>query len=335
MLSPTNNPDTNDAKSRSAGSRILITGGAGFIGSHLCEHFLSQGHEVVCVDNFLSGSRDNLTHLTSNPKFKLIEHDVCQPLPDDLGPLDAIFHFACPASPNPASPVSYLHFPVETLMVNTLGSQRMLELAHQNRCQIIFASTSEVYGDPAVHPQPETYWGNVSPNGPRSCYDEGKRAMEALAFAYYRLGQTKIKIIRIFNTYGPRMRLDDGRFTINLIDCYLGNKPFPMYGDGSATRSFCYIDDLVEGISRVYVSERAVGEVINLGNPTELTIKDSIKIFESITRKVLVKEMRSGLADDPKRRCPDIGKAKRLLGWEPQVDFKTGMQQTLSFYEKK
>lgn len=317
--------------------KILITGGAGFIGTHLCRRFLADGHAVICLDNFLSGSRDNIQPFLSNPKFKLIEHDVCQPLaPDELDKLDglsAILHFACPASPNPASPISYVHFPVETMMVNTLGSQRMLELAHANRCQVIFASTSEVYGDPQVHPQSETYWGNVNPNGIRSCYDEGKRAMEALAFAYHRLGQTAVKVIRIFNTYGPGMRLDDGRFTINLVDAYLHNVPFAMYGDGSATRSFCYIDDLVEGIMAIYRSDKAIGEVINLGNPEEYTLSQAIKIFEKIIGKPLTKEQRSTLQDDPQRRNPDISKAKRLLGWEPKIDFETGMKQTLSSYE--
>ena len=315
--------------------RILITGGAGFIGSHLCEKFLSDGHEVICVDNFLSGSRDNIAPFLDNPDFTLIEHDVCQPLPSTINDLSAIFHFACPASPNPASPVSYIHYPVETMMVNTLGSQRMLELAHANRCQIIFASTSEVYGDPLVHPQPETYWGNVSCNGPRSCYDEGKRAMEALAMAYHRLGQTQVKIIRIFNTYGPHMRLDDGRFTINLIDCFVNNKPFPMYGKGNFTRSFCYIDDLLAGIMKIYHEPKAVGEVINLGNPKELTLSEAIEIFEHVAGAKLVKEKRTNLVDDPQRRCPDIGKAKKLLGWEPKIDFATGIKKTLDYYAEK
>ncbi|EKD80150.1 MAG: hypothetical protein ACD_40C00193G0015 [uncultured bacterium] len=313
-------------------SKVLITGGAGFIGSHLCDRFIADGHEVICVDNFLSGSRTNISHLESNPLFTLIEYDVCQPLPSTIYDLQAIFHFASPASPNPASPVSYINFPVETLMVNTLGSQRMLELAHTNNCQIIFASTSEVYGDPLVHPQSETYWGNVSPNGPRSCYDEGKRAMEALAFSYYRLGQTKIKVIRIFNTYGPRMRLDDGRFTINLIDSYVNHKALPLYGDGSTTRSFCYIDDLVQGIMSIFQNEKAIGQVINLGNPIELSISNAISIFEKIIGAKLVKEMRSPLPDDPRRRCPDITKAKKILDWGPTIDFAIGMKKTLEFY---
>lgn len=316
-------------------SKILITGGAGFIGTHLCKHFLEDGHEVICVDNFLSGSRANIEPFLSNPKFELIEQDVCQPLPDSqsISNLSAIFHFACPASPNPASPIAYVHFPVETMMVNVLGAQRMLELAHTNRCQIILASTSEVYGDPDVHPQSETYWGNVNPNGIRSCYDEGKRAMEALAFAYHRLGQTAVKVIRIFNTYGPGMRLDDGRFTVGLVDAHLGNKTFALYGDGSSTRSFCYIDDLVEGIVKIYESDQAVGEVINLGNPHEYTLREAIDIFENVSGKPLLKEQRGSLQDDPKKRQPDISKAKRMLGWEPKVDFATGMKKTLEYYQ--
>lgn len=314
-------------------SKILITGGAGFIGSHLCRTFLGAGHEVICVDNFISGSHENVASFLSNPKFQLIEQDVCQPLAFSQK-LDAILHFACPASPNPESPVSYMKFPVETMMVNVLGSRRMLELARANKCQIIFASTSEVYGDPLIHPQTEGYWGNVNPVGPRSCYDEGKRAMEALAFAYYRQGATKIKVIRIFNTYGPHMRLDDGRFTINLIDSHIHNKPFKMYGDGSSTRSFCYIDDLVEGIMRVFGSDKVIGEVVNLGNPEELTIKQAISVFEKITGKELVKEYLESQPDDPKKRCPDIGKIKQLLAWEPRIDFATGIQKTLEFYAK-
>ena len=318
-------------------SKILITGGAGFIGSHLCAELLAGGHEVVCVDNLLSGSRDNLTPFLDNPKFTFIEHDVCQPLPPSpsISNLDSIFHFACPASPNPESPISYMRFPVETMMVNVLGSQRMLELAHANNCQIIFASTSEVYGDPLVHPQPETYFGNVSPNGIRSCYDEGKRAMEALAFAYYRHGATKIKVIRIFNTYGPHMRLDDGRFTINLIDSYLNHKPFKMYGDGNSTRSFCYIDDLVRGIMAVFASESAIGEVINLGNPGEYTLNEAIQIFETIIGQELPKVLSGNQPDDPKKRKPDLSKAKKLFNWEPTIDFAAGMKKTLEYYVKK
>lgn len=320
-------------------SKILITGGAGFIGSHLCQSFLSDGHEVICVDNFISGSRDNVAPFVSNPLFTLIEHDITHDLPAGKAglpftKLDAIFHFASPASPNPASPISYLNHPIETLMVNSLGTKNMLELAVKNNCQIIFASTSEVYGDPLTHPQSETYWGNVNPNGKRSCYDEGKRFMEALAFTYFRQLQTKIKVIRIFNTYGPGMRLDDGRFTINLIDSYLNHKPFKIYGDGSTTRSFCYIDDLIEGIIQVFQTDKTLQDVINLGNPTELNINEAIQIFEKIIGKELVKEYSGAQSDDPKRRCPDITKAKKLLGWEPTIDFSSGMKKTLEHYEK-
>lgn len=312
-------------------SKILITGGAGFIGSHLCRRFLSDGHEVVCIDNFISGSRENISELLSNPKFELIEHDVCKPLAAS-SKLDAIFHFACPASPNPESPVSYMSHPIETMMVSSIGSKNMLDLAVANNCQIIFASTSEVYGDPQVHPQPETYWGNVNSIGPRSCYDEGKRFMEALAFSYYHKLQTKIKIVRIFNTYGPLMRLDDGRFTINLINSFINQKPFKMYGDGNSTRSFCYIDDLVNGIMKVFVKDETIGEVINLGNPKEYSLLEAIKIFESVAGKELVKEYVKEQPDDPKKRKPDITKAKKILGWEPTVDFTTGIKKTLEYY---
>ena len=317
-------------------SRILITGGAGFIGSHLCRRFLADGYEVICVDNFISGSRDNLTELLSNPKFTLIEHDIIHDLPSTIHDLklDSILHFACPASPNPTSPISYMAHPVETLMVNSVGSKNMLDLALQNDCQIIFASTSEVYGDPLVHPQTEEYRGNVSCIGPRACYDEGKRFMEALAFTYFRQFQAKIKVIRIFNTYGPYMRLDDGRFTINLIDSYLNHKSFKMYGDGSTTRSFCYIDDLVEGIMRVFQRDVTIGDVINLGNPTELSIKEAIEIFEKIIGQELSKEYLAAQPDDPQKRQPDISKAKQLLGWEPTIDFSSGMKKTLEHYEK-
>lgn len=311
--------------------RILVTGGAGFIGSHLCQKFLADGHDVICVDNFISGSRENIAELLSNPKFELIEQDICTPLAIN-SKLDAIFHFACPASPNPASPVSYMAHPVETMMVSSLGSKNMLDLAVKNDCQIIFASTSEVYGDPLVHPQTEEYWGNVSPNGPRSCYDEGKRFMEALAFTYYRQFATKIKVVRIFNTYGPHMRLDDGRFTINLVDSFVNHKPFKMYGDGNSTRSFCFIDDLVVGIVKVFRTDGAIGEVINLGNPTELTLNDAIKVFESVTGQDLPKEYVGSQPDDPKKRKPDITKAKHILDWEPTVDFATGMKKTLEYY---
>lgn len=315
-------------------SKILITGGAGFIGSHLCDLFLGLGHEVVCVDNLLSGSMTNISHLVSNPSFTFINHDIIEGLPSTISNLkyDAILHFACPASPNPDSPVSYINHPIETLMVSSVGSKHLLDLAVKNNCQIIFASTSEVYGDPAVHPQTEEYWGNVSSTGPRSCYDEGKRFMEALAFTYYRKLKAKIKVIRIFNTYGPRMRRDDGRFTINLIDSATNNRPFVLYGDGSSTRSFCYIDDLVAGIKAMFMTDSVIGEVVNLGNPGEYTVLDSIKLAESLIGHPLELVKKPALPDDPKRRRPDIAKAKKLLGWEPKIDFKTGLTKCLEYY---
>jgi dTDP-glucose 4,6-dehydratase len=313
---------------------ILIAGGAGFIGSHLIDRFLKDGHEVICVDNFVSGSRDNIAHLANNPHFSLIEQDICQPFAVS-GKLDVILHFASPASPNPSSPVSYMAHPVETLMVNSLGSKNLLDLALANDCQIVFASTSEVYGDPTVHPQPETYWGNVNSIGVRSCYDEAKRFMEAIAFAYHRTKQAKIKVMRIFNTYGPRMRLDDGRFTIGLIRAVMKNEPFTLFGDGSATRSFCYIDDLVEAVTRIVATEAMIGQVVNVGNPGEFRLIDAIHLVEKISGTPLVLDQQPLPPDDPHMRRPDITKAKALLGWEPTVDFETGMRQTLAYYQQQ
>lgn len=314
---------------------VLISGGAGFIGSHLCERLLAAGHQVICLDNFSTGSRTNLRPFADNPNFRLIETDLTAPIDSwaaDIPKLAAVYHFASPASPNPDSPVSYLNLSLETLMVNSVGTRHLLELANQSGCQIILASTSEVYGDPQIHPQPETYWGNVSPNGPRSCYDEGKRFLEAIAFAYYRKHQTKIKVIRIFNTYGPRMRLDDGRFVPTLADSLLHGKPFRRFGDGSSTRSFCYVTDLIDGILAVADSDRAVGEVINLGNPEEITLNQAILVAEQVSGASLRIEARPALPDDPLRRCPDITKAKELLGWEPQIAFRDGFQRLLESY---
>lgn len=317
-------------------SNILITGGAGFIGSHLCDRFLADGYKVICIDNFSSGSRNNIKHLLDNPNFELIEHDICNPLDklDGLDELSAIFHFASPASPNPHSPDSYINHPVETLLVNSIGTKYMLDLASAHECQIILASTSEVYGDPAVHPQPESYWGNVSPNGVRSCYDEGKRFLEAIAFAYYRSKQAKIKVIRIFNTYGPRMRLDDGRFVPTLVDSIVSNKQFVRFGDGLASRSFCYVEDLVQGILAVSEKDEAIGEVINLGNPVEFTINEAIAIAKEVSGAKLVVEEQPPLPDDPKKRKPDITKASSLLGWEPKVPFRDGIEKMLASYIK-
>ncbi len=316
-----------------SGKRVLITGGAGFIGSHLVTHFLQAGDQVICVDNFLSGSRANLEPFQSHPNFQLIDQDCTLPLKGDHLSLDAILHFATPASPNPRSPVSYMAHPVETMLVTSVGTKQMLDLAKANDCQIILASTSEVYGDPLVHPQPETYRGNVNSLGPRACYDEGKRFMEALAMVYHREFGVKTKIIRIFNTYGPRMRLDDGRFTINLIRSYLTQEPFALHGDMTKiSRSFCYIDDLVDGISRVMQTPALVGDVVNLGNPTELSLQEALDIFEGVAGSPLPKTQATAQLDDPKKRQPDITKAKQLLGWEPKVTFADGIKKTLDYY---
>lgn len=315
-------------------NKILITGGAGFLGSHLCDALLARGDEVIVVDNFISGSRENLKHLTDNPNFTLLEHDVSLPLPSPIEGLSAIYHFASPASPNPNSQVSYITNPIETLMVNSVGTKYMLDLANQNNCQIILASTSEVYGDPEVHPQTEDYWGHVSPNGVRSCYDEGKRFLEAISFAYYRTHQTKIKVIRIFNTYGPRMLLEEGRFIPTLVDCALHHKPFSRFGDGSSSRSFCYVGDLIAGIVKVSDTEGAIGEVINLGNPKEYTINEVIEIIEGLTGQPITLDPQPPLPDDPKRRKPDLTKAKSLLNWTPTIAIKDGLSKMLASYGK-
>ncbi|MEI6690863.1 MAG: GDP-mannose 4,6-dehydratase [bacterium] len=313
--------------------RVLIAGGAGFIGSHLCDRFLADGYDVVAIDNFLSGSESNIKHLANNPHFTLIKHDITLPLPE-IGIFDVVLHFASPASPNPKSPVSYMAHPIETLMVNSVGTKNLLDLATMQKAQIIFASTSEVYGDPQIHPQSEKYLGNVSCNGPRSCYDEAKRFLEAIAFAYHRQYQTKIKVIRIFNTYGSRMRLDDGRFVPNLINSYLNDIPFEVYGNGKTTRSFGYIDDLIDGVVRVVGCEEMIGQVVNLGNPIEMTLAEAIKTFEKVIGKPLSKQEHLVPPDDPSRRNPDITKAKSMLSWEPSVDFVNGITKTLGFYKK-
>ncbi len=324
---------------------ILITGGAGFIGSHLCRLYLNKGYRVVCIDNLLSGSYDNIKDLEVNPNFQFINHDITHRLSrSQITPkarfgtdhrLYAIFHFASPASPDPKSPISYMSHPIKTLMVNSLGTKHMLDLARQHDAQIILASTSEVYGDPQIHPQPETYYGNVSPNGPRSCYDEGKRFLEAISFTYYRKFQTKIKIVRIFNTYGSYMSLRDGRFIPNLIKSYLEGRPFYKYSNDTTTRSFTYIDDLVRGIDLVFQSDKMVGEVVNLGNPEELSLNEAIDIFNSLVNKTVKVIQKPKRKDDPTRRKPDITKAHQLLSWEPQVKFKEGIQKTLTWFQDR
>ena len=306
--------------------RILVTGGAGFIGSHLCERLLKEGHEVICVDNFFTGTKDNIVHLMDNPYFEIIRHDICFPLYVEV---DEIYNLACPASP-----VHYQRDPVQTTKVSVLGSINMLGLAKRLKIKILQASTSEVYGDPEVHPQPETYWGNVNPIGPRACYDEGKRCAETLFFDYHRQHGIKIKVVRIFNTYGPRMHPNDGRVVSNFIVQALKNEPITVYGDGTQTRSFCYVDDMVEGIIKMMNSPDDFTGPVNLGNPEEYRIIDLAKKIIDLTgsrSKIVFKPLPQ---DDPKRRRPDITLAKEKLGWEPKTPLEEGLKKTIAYFEE-
>ncbi|MGH7461945.1 MAG: UDP-glucuronic acid decarboxylase family protein [Longimicrobiales bacterium] len=306
--------------------RILVTGGAGFIGSHLCERLLNDGHEVLCVDNFFTGTRGNVAKLLDNPRFELLRHDVTFPLYVEA---DQIYNLACPASP-----VHYQFDPVQTTKTSVHGAINMLGLAKRLRCRILQASTSEVYGDPEVHPQPESYWGRVNPVGVRACYDEGKRCAETLFFDYWRQHQLPIKVARIFNTYGPNMHPDDGRVVSNFIVQALQNKPITIYGDGQQTRSFCYVTDLVDGLMRLMNTKPAVTGPINLGNPGEFTIRELAELVIDLTgsKSKLVKKPLP--EDDPKQRQPDIAKAKKVLGWQPKVKLRDGLKKSIAYFEK-
>ena len=305
-------------------SRVLITGGAGFIGSHLSERLLSEGHEVICVDNFFTGSRRNVAHLFDNPRFEVIRHDVTFPLYLEV---DQIYNLACPASP-----VHYQHDPVQTTKTSVMGAINMLGLAKRLRVPILQASTSEVYGDPSIHPQTEDYWGNVNPIGPRSCYDEGKRAAETLFFDYRRQHDLSIKVIRIFNTYGPRMHPNDGRVVSNFIVQALRGEPITIYGDGSQTRSFCYVDDLVDAMIRLMNTGHEVTGPINVGNPGEFTMRELAEAVLQITGSSSPIEHRPLPQDDPKQRQPDITIARRDLGWEPTVALTAGLKRTVDYF---
>jgi dTDP-glucose 4,6-dehydratase len=308
--------------------RSLVTGGAGFIGSHLCEKLLSIGHKVICVDNLGSGSLENIQHLMANPDFKFINHNVIEPLQMIEGNIDFIFHLASRASPE-----DYQKYPVETALANSIGTDRMVRLAMAKNATLLFTSTSEAYGEPKEHPQKESYWGNVNPVGIRSCYDESKRFGEALLMAYYREYGAKIKIVRIFNTYGPKMRVEDGRVIPNLISQCLQDKPLTIYGDGSQTRSFCYVDDMVEGIVKMMLSKE-IGPK-NLGNPREFTILETANLIKKITgakSEIIFKPLP---ADDPTKRQPDISKARALLGWEPKIEFEEGLEMTIAWFKKR
>ncbi len=309
--------------------RVLITGAAGFIGSHLCEKFLEEGHEVIGLDNFLTGSPDNIAHLFRNPRFTFYKYDVTNFIYVS-GDLELILHFACPASP-----VDYMNHPIHTMKVDSLGTLHTLGLAREKSARYLLASTSEVYGNPTVHPQPETYWGNVNPLGPRSVYDEAKRFSEALTMAYHREHGIDVRIARIFNTYGPRMRMNDGRVIPNFVCQALTGRPLTVYGDGTQTRSFCYIDDLVEGIYLLAVRDDLVGEVFNLGNPEELKVLDLARLVLEVSGSSSEIVFRERPPDDPDRRRPDISKAKKILGWEPKTSVREGIRRTVEWFRRK
>ena len=306
--------------------KVLVTGGAGFIGSHLCERLISQGHEVVCLDNFFTGRRDNVRHLLDYGRFELLRHDVCEPL---LLEVDQIYNLACPASP-----VHYQYNPIKTVKSNVMGALNMLVLARRVGARILQASTSEVYGEPHVHPQPETYWGNVNPIGLRSCYDEGKRVAETLMMDYHRQNKVDIRIARIFNTYGPRMAESDGRVVSNFIVQALRGEPLTLYGEGSQTRSFCYVDDLVEGLLRLMNAE-ALHEPVNLGNPGEFSIRQLAETVAELCEAELEIEYRPLPQDDPTQRRPEISRARKLLGWEPTIPLRQGLERTIPYFVQR
>ncbi len=309
--------------------RILITGGAGFIGSHLCERLLHDSHSVIAMDNLLTGNADNIAHLFGHDRFQFVHHNVTTYI-WVAGPLDAVLHFA-----SPASPIDYLELPIQTLKVGSLGTHNALGLAKEKGARFLLASTSEVYGDPLIHPQPEHYWGNVNPVGPRGVYDEAKRFAEAITMAYHRFHGLETRIVRIFNTYGPRMRLADGRVVPNFIQQALRKEPLTVYGDGQQTRSFQFVDDLVDGLVRLLHSDEV--EPVNIGNPREFTIKEFAELVNRLTNNpagIVVKpELR--ITDDPQTRQPDITKARTILGWEPQVPLEDGIRRTIPYFRQQ
>lgn len=309
---------------------ILIAGGAGFLGSHLCDKVLKDGDNVVCLDNLSTGSKENIAHLRELSNFTFIEHDIVNAINSSTS-FDQIYNLACPASP-----INYQIDRIHTIKTNVLGAINLLELAKENGSTILQASTSEVYGDPEAHPQLETYWGNVNPIGPRSCYDEGKRCAETLFFDYHRQENIKIKVMRIFNTYGPRMQVDDGRVVSNFINQALQGLPMTIYGDGSQTRSFCYVDDLVDGMYKLMQSDQSIQGPINIGNPGEFTMNElAEKIISKLPQHQTSKELKPLPQDDPRQRKPDITLAKELLGWQPQVPLDLGLDRTIEFFQQK
>ena len=307
--------------------RILVTGAAGFLGSHLSDRLLAEGHAVIGMDNFLTGHPDNIAHMAGNQQFHFIQHDVTNFMYVE-GPLDAVLHFA-----SPASPIDYLEKPIQTLKVGSLGTHKALGLAKAKGARLLLASTSEVYGDPQVHPQPETYWGHVNPIGPRGVYDEAKRFAEAMTMAYHRYHGVETRIVRIFNTYGPRMRPNDGRVVSNFVVQALTGAPLTIYGDGSQTRSFCYVSDLVDGIYRLLLSDES--DPVNIGNPGEFTVRQLAEQVIRLTGSSSVIEARPLPVDDPKVRQPDITRATTILGWGPKVPLEEGLQHTIEFFRKR
>ena len=305
--------------------RTLVTGGAGFLGSFLCEKLLDQGHEVIALDNFYTGSRKNISHLLDHPSFELIRHDIVEPI---LLEVDWIFNMACPASP-----IHYQYNPVKTVKTSVMGAINMLGLAKRVRARILQASTSEVYGDPEIHPQQESYWGSVNPIGLRSCYDEGKRVAETLMMDYHRQNQVDIKLVRIFNTYGPRMHINDGRVVSNFIVAALKEEPLEIFGDGEQTRSFCYVSDLIDVILKMMNEDDFIGPV-NIGNPGEFTIQELAEKILKLTGSRSKIQVRQERSDDPVRRRPDISLAREKLGWEPSVDLEEGLGKTIEYFEK-
>jgi UDP-glucuronate decarboxylase len=306
--------------------RILVTGGAGFLGSHLCDRLIADGHDVLCVDNYFTGRKDNIARHLDNPHFEALRHDICFPLYVEV---DEIYNLACPASP-----IHYQFDPVQTTKTSVLGAINMLGLAKRVKAKIFQASTSEIYGDPLEHPQTEEYRGNVNTIGPRACYDEGKRCAETLFFDYQRQHGLRIKVARIFNTYGPRMHPNDGRVVSNFIMQALRGEPITLFGDGSQTRAFCYVDDLIEGFIRLMATEDGVTGPINLGNPVEMTVRELAERVIALTGSRSKIEFRPLPVDDPTQRCPDISQARAKLGWEPKVALELGLQRTIAYFEK-
>jgi UDP-glucuronate decarboxylase len=315
------------ARVYSSRKRVMVTGGAGFLGSHLVEALLNAGHEVLCVDNLFTGTKDNLASVVGHPNFEFMRHDITWPLYVEV---DEIYNLACPASP-----IHYQHDPVQTTKTSVHGAINMLGLAKRLGARILQASTSEVYGDPSVHPQPESYWGNVNPIGPRSCYDEGKRCAETLFFDYHRQHRLEIKVARIFNTYGPRMHPADGRVVSNFITQALDGAPITIFGDGSQSRSFCYVDDLIDGLIRLMDSPAALTGPVNLGNPNEFTIRELAEQVIALTGSRSRLDQQPLPPDDPRQRRPDIGKAIAELGWEPKVQLGEGLVRTISYFKQR